>query len=84
MVTICWEQAILVFSSVPVPYALQTLSPTVAILHDLTDTCVSDRDACIERLASSLTRDLKALGRHVETVTHQINVSERSPICVAE
>ena len=67
----------------PVRYHLQTLSPTVAMLHDLTDTCVSDRDACIDRLANSLTRDLKALGRHLETVTHQINVSERRSMCIA-
>ena len=54
--------------------APQTLSPTVAILHDLTDNCVSDRDACVDKLAASLARDIKTLNKDVETITQQINV----------
>ncbi|KAF0301061.1 Dynein heavy chain 6, axonemal [Amphibalanus amphitrite] len=50
-----------------------TLSPTVAILHDLTDNCVSDRDACVEKLSASLAKDIKTLSKDVESVTQQIN-----------
>ena len=51
----------------------------MAILHDLTDNCVSDRDACVDKLSASLAKDIKTLIKDVETVTQQINVSRPRP-----
>ncbi|XP_037090817.1 dynein heavy chain 6, axonemal-like, partial [Pollicipes pollicipes] len=50
-----------------------TLSPTVAVLHDLTDNCVTDRDNLVEKLSASLAKDIRKLTKDVEVVNQQID-----------